>query len=310
MTDYSRQSFLGANCPLILGNAKIGLVGYGGGGSHYGQQFGHIGIGNFVVVDDDVIEESNRHRFVGSEPDDIDADDPSNSMAKVDIARRQILRGNPNAVVTALRCRWQDATNALAECDIIFGAVDSFAQRDELERFCRRNLIPYIDIGMVVTKLDNGDFAISGQVVQSLPGSHCLRCCNIVTDDRIADEADQYGDAGSEPQVIWPNGVLASTAVGFGVALLTPWCRSERRLRWLTYDGNVGTLTEPKIVSEYLAGTSCPHHPECEVGDPFADVRLWRPTPDSKEMAKQASTWLDKCLSWLRSKVLDSRHRP
>ena len=270
MYDFSRQSFLGVESPTKLSTAKIGLVGYCGGGSHYGQQFGHIGVGNFVVVDDDSIEESNRHRFIGSEPEDV-----RNGIAKVDIARRQILRGNPSANVKTINARWQQGTDALADCDIIFGAVDSFAQRDELERFCRRHLIPYIDIGMVVMKLDDGESAISGQVVQSLPGGHCLRCCNIVTDERIAEEANQYGAAGPQPQVIWPNGVLASTGVGFGIALLTPWFRPTKKLRWLVYDGNTGVLAEPAITSQYLEGIDCVHHPLSEVGDPLADIRLW-----------------------------------
>jgi len=276
MSDFSRQSFLGGNSQRVIHDSKVGLVGYGGGGSHFGQQFSHIGVGNFVVVDDDVIEESNRHRLVGSEPDDINIHDLNDNAAKVDIARRQILRGNPDAQVTALKCRWQDATEMLSECDIIFGAVDSFAQRDELERFCRRNLIPYIDIGMVVIKLDDDHFAISGQVVQSLPGGHCLRCCNIVTDERIAEEADQYGAAGPEPQVIWPNGVLASTAVGFGITLLTPWFQQPNALRWLVYDGNKGTLSEPAMISHYLDNHPCAHHPLTEVGNPFADIRDWQ----------------------------------
>jgi len=303
MTDYSRQSFLGKDSSEKLKDSKIGIVGYGGGGSHFGQQFGHIGIGHLVVVDDDFIEESNRHRFVGSEPNDLEADNLGNTRAKVEIARRQILRGNPHATVTALRCRWQEATDALSECDIIFGAVDSFAQRDELERFCRRNLIPYIDIGMVVTELDNGDFAISGQVVQSLPGTHCLRCCNIVTDERIAEEANQYGDAGPQPQVIWPNGVLASTAVGFGIALLTPWFPSTKALRWLVYDGNTGTLKEPNILSQYLVNTSCSHHPETEVGDPLADIREWQPTDQVRRPSQSKVMFLQRWISWLREKM-------
>lgn len=306
MGDFSRQSFLGANSQSIIRAAKVGLVGYGGGGSHYGQQFSHIGVGNFVVVDDDLIEESNRHRLVGSEPDDIDVLDLNNSVAKVEIARRQILRGNPNAQVVALKCRWQEATDRLAECDIIYGAVDSFSQRDELERFCRRNLIPYIDIGMVVAKLEDGDCVISGQVIQSLPGGHCLRCCNIVTNERINEEANQYGEAGPEPQVIWPNGVLASTAVGFGVALLTPWFEQSNALRWLVYDGNKGTLSEPAVISHYLEGHTCPHHPLTEVGDPLADIRSWqsefcRPRQETTRTVKHSLThWLPHLLRILR----------
>ena len=267
MADYSRQSFLGENSEEILADAVIGLVGYGGGGSHFGQQFSHIGVGNFIVVDDDVIEESNRPRFVGSEPEDVEA-----GHLKVDIAERQIKRGNPSAHIEKLAMKWQGATDQLLNCDIIFGAVDFYKERDELERFCRRNLIPYIDIGMDVQHLASGEYAISGQVIQSLPGGHCMRCCNFITDEKLKREAEKYGAAGPAPQVVWPNGVLASTAVGFGIAILSPWCTQQRLFRWLSYDGNTGELKTPTLVSEYLDGTECSHHPHNEVGDPLCDI--------------------------------------
>src|ERR1700730_12183464 len=41
-------------------------------------------------------------------------------------------------------------SGTLRRCDVIFGCVDSYRERDELERFMRRFLIPYIDIGMDV----------------------------------------------------------------------------------------------------------------------------------------------------------------
>lgn len=245
MTDFSRQSFLGIHSEKVFATTTIGLVGYGGGGSHYGQQFSHIGIQNFIVVDDDIIEESNRPRFIGSEPEDVDL-----CRRKIDIAERQIKRGNPSAKVEKLFMKWQGATNRLVHCDIIYGAVDSYRERDQLERFCRRNLIPYIDIGMDVRDLENGEYAITGQIIQSLPGGHCMRCCNFITDTTLAHEAEQYGAAGPKPQVVWPNGVLASSAVGMGVALLTPWFQQKRLFRWLSYDGNSGELKTPPISEE------------------------------------------------------------
>ena len=217
MSDYARQSFLGADSQQVLAAARIGLVGYSGGGSHYGQQFGHIGVGHFVVVDPKKIIATHRPRFVGNEPEDV-----KEGWLKVDIAERQIKRGNPLAKVQKLAMTWQEATDPLLECDIIFGAVDSYKERDGLERFCRRNLIPYIDIGMDVRALSDDDYSISGQVVQSLPGGHCMRCCQFITDEKLAREAEDYGAAGPAPQVIWSNGVLASTAVGWGVALPMP----------------------------------------------------------------------------------------
>jgi hypothetical protein len=290
MRDFSRQSFLGTESQIVLEGAKIALVGYGGGGSHFGQQFAHIGIGNFIVIDDDTIDDSNLHRFVGAEHDDV-----IQCRLKVDIAERQIKRGNPLAVVEKIPRKWQQSTSQLAQCDIVFGAVDSFLQRAELERFCRRNLIPYIDIGMDVREAGNGDYIMSGQVIQSLPGGHCMRCCNFITDRLLKREAEQYGDAGPKPQVIWPNGVLASTAVGFGVALLTPWAKQVQLFRWLSYDGNSGELRTPEIVASYLSGRVCPHHPAMEVGDPLADIR----SMSESAVKSGPASFLKRFLCWL-----------
>ena len=85
----------------------------------------------------------------------------------------------------------------------IFGCVDSYRERDELERFTRRFLIPYIDIGMDVHGAE-GKFSISGQAVLSSPGGACLWCLGILTQERITREAGTYGKAGSRPQVSTP----------------------------------------------------------------------------------------------------------
>ena len=77
-------------------------------------------------------------------------------------------------------------------------------------------------IGMDVHQAAGG-FSISGQTVLSAPGGRCLWCLGILTEDRIAREAEHYGKAGSRPQVVWPNGVLASIGVGLFVQLLCPW---------------------------------------------------------------------------------------
>jgi hypothetical protein len=35
----------------------------------------------------------------------------------------------------------------------------------------------------------------------------CLRCCEFITDEQLEREAERYGAAGGDPQVVWPNGV-------------------------------------------------------------------------------------------------------
>ncbi len=267
MSRLKRQSFLGPNCDALLEAATIGIVGLGGGGSHFAQQFAHVGIGGHVLSDGDIIDEFNTNRLVGGTLSDVEEE-----MPKIDIAQRTIRGLQPNARIVPILDRWQTARDFLKTCDIIVGAVDSVKERDELEGFARRYLIPYIDIGMDVIRLNESEFRIVGQVILSSPGEPCLWCCNVITDKRLHEEAEKYGEAGDRPQVIWPNGVLASTGVGLAIQLITPWFKNPPRFMFLQYDGNKGTVT-PNLRVEMLKGRKCSHYPANETGDPLFNIR-------------------------------------
>ena len=100
---------------------------------------------------------------------------------------------------------------------------------------------------MDVHEVGKGEFLVAGQVILSCPGVPVLRCCGLITDERLEREAEQYGAAGGRPQVVWPNGVLASTAVGLLTQVVTPWYSKAPEFIYLDYDGNKGTVTrEPE----------------------------------------------------------------
>ncbi|HXN51417.1 MAG TPA: ThiF family adenylyltransferase [Candidatus Acidoferrum sp.] len=267
MTRFDRQSFLGADSESRLYGATLGLVGLGGGGSHIAQQTGHLGIGGYVVVDPDHITETNTNRLIGGTLADLET-----VTTKVAIAKRLIRALQEQPRIIPVHDTWHNATGELKRCDIIVGALDSFKEREQLERFARRHLIPYIDIGMDVHDLGNKNYLIGGQVILSMPGKACLRCCGLLTEERLALEANKYGAAGSRPQVVWSNGALASAAVGLIAQLLTPWFKEPPEFAYLDYDGNRGTLI-PNDRMELLRNKVCQHHPSEETGDPLFDVR-------------------------------------
>lgn len=267
MSRLDRQSFLGPDSDDVLEATAVGFVGLGGGGSHHAQQLAHVGIGGFVLVDPDTIDLTNTNRTVGGTLADVEAQVP-----KAEIAARMIRGIHPGARIKALKSDWRLVLDDLKDCDVLLGAVDSFKDRDQLERFGRRFLIPYLDIGMDVLELPDGQFLISGQVILSMPGGPCLRCCQLITDERLEREAERYGGAGGRPQVVWPNGVLASTAVGIVVELLTPWHRAASSFIYMEYDGNRRTVSASHWM-KVLDGQSCPHYPPLETGDPDLDVR-------------------------------------
>lgn len=266
MSKHDRQSFLGATSEQDLRRAKVGVIGLGGGGSHVVQQLAHLGVGNYVLVDPDTIDETNLNRLVAGTLEDV-----KRGMLKVDIAERVIRAVVAEANIGTHATQWQEVSRELQTCDVLIGCLDAVAAKDQLDKFCQRFLIPYIDIGMDVHKLGTG-FLISGQVVLVTPGSPCLRCMGLVTEEALAQEARNYGAAGSKPQVVWPNGVLASTAVGLFTRLICPWTDWTSGSVFLEYDGNRGTVLPSKSFA-FLADRACPHYFPEEVGDPLFDIR-------------------------------------
>ena len=257
----SRQSFLGPDSDERIASITVGVVGLGGGGSHVVQQLAHIGFRDFVIYDDDVVEDSNLNRLVGGT-----SGDALSLLPKLDIAQRTIHGLVTGARVRGFACRWQNQPEALRECQIVFGCVDSYVGRSELEVSCRRYLAHYIDVGMDVHGTNPP--IIGGQVVQSSPGGACMRCMGYLTPARLSEEAARYGEAGARPQVVWPNGVLASTAVGLAVDLVCDWTKKRRRAEYLVYDGNKGTMLQ-SVTLNHVDLASCPHFPVADLGEPF-----------------------------------------
>lgn len=258
---FSRQSFLGENSEDLISRCTIGVVGLGGGGSHIIQQLAHIGFQRYIIYDDDVVEESNLNRLVGARTVDVSA-----MTQKLHIAKMMIYGLQPNANVKGFACKWQENPKPLRECQIVFGCVDSYKGREELEIACRRYLMHYIDIGMDVHGKERP--VIGGQVILSSPGELCMRCMGFLTDENLAAEAGLYGNAGSRPQVIWPNGVLASTAVGLAVEIVTGWTRHSLSHAYMVYDGNQATISK-SITLRNLKTVTCPHFLDTDVGDPI-----------------------------------------
>ena len=259
----SRQSFLGTNADQIIASATVGVVGLGGGGSHIVQQLAHVGFQNYVMCDGDVIVDSNLNRLIGGTVADVDA-----KRQKVEIATRLIQGLQPEAKIVPVPSRWQDDPLPLRTCDIVFGCVDGFAERRELEIATRRYLIPLIDIGMdVQPSLGDQPPRMGGQVILSIPGDLCMTCMGFLNEQTLAKEAARYGAAGRRPQVVWANGALASAAVGIAVDLLTDWTRSLRRSVYLSYNGNSHTI-QPHVRMQYLEAATCTHFSTENVGDP------------------------------------------
>jgi molybdopterin-synthase adenylyltransferase len=271
--DFSRQSFLGADSERNLADTRVLIVGLGGGGSHIAQQLAHLGVGHIALVDPQTIEASNLNRLIGATDADVQAKTP-----KVDIARRLIKGIRPWIDVEVSQTTWQAADHFLRLAHVVFGCLDGFRQRMYLESAARSFLLPFIDIGMDVTRLSEDRYTVAGQMILTLPGGPCMRCLGFLKTEHLEREENEYGDVGINPQVVWTNGTLASLAVGAFVRLMTPWFPTSRGFEWLELDGD-NQLVSRSRQPDYMASGPCIHFSNAELGDPFFQMPVQGETP-------------------------------
>ena len=160
---FSRQSFLGEDGQVAIERCRVGLVGLGGGGSHIAQQLAHVGFLNYVIFDGDYTDESNFNRLVIASEADVAVSSRRSRRHGTDSE----VRGK--ARIEAFDCRWQDRPEPLRRCDLVFGCVDSFAERRELEAACRRFLIPSSTLAWISIRSETNP-GMGGQVILSMPG--------------------------------------------------------------------------------------------------------------------------------------------
>jgi len=225
---------------------KVAVVGAGGTGSLIIQQLAHLGVRDFLLVDPDTVALTNLNRLVGGEIGDVDV------TPKVEVARRAILRVQPQAQVTALQA---DITEhgigrRVADMDFIFSCTDSHASRHLINQLSYQYRIPAIDVGVAITADDAQAVRFNGHVKMLAEGEPCLWCVNHLNAGQVRQElmnaaqraADPYvqgGDGVAQPAVISLNGVVASLAVTMFLAAVAG---VPSQPRYLAYDGNRGRV--------------------------------------------------------------------
>lgn len=219
---YQRQALaLGAQGNKSIQSVKAGVVGLGGIGSIVSQQLAHLGVSEITYIDDDILEKSNLHRVVGASVADV-------GKAKVDIASRNAKKINSQIKTKPIlgNVRAKECLEALKNCDVIFGCMDTDSGRLILAELANAYLIPYIDaaVGIIV---ENGHIAeAGGRIHVWTPDKACLNCANEIDMRVAAEELESaqemafrkrhgyvVGAHVPEPAVISLNGTVASMAV-------------------------------------------------------------------------------------------------
>ena len=242
---YDRQvRAFGLEGQAILREASVAIVGLGGTGSIIAHQLAHLGVRELLLVDHDVVDESNLNRLLGTKPSDV-------GKSKVDVAKAAVLAINPRAQCEAINGDVVDAEVAvkLLDVDFIFSCTDSMASRAVINQLAYQYLIPVIDMGVAIRLADGKISSVTGRVQMLSAGLGCLVCADGIDGQQVRWEMmspiqrqeDPYfvGASVPQPAVMPLNGVVTSAAVAMFLSALTSY-PSEARL--LHYDGIRGSV--------------------------------------------------------------------
>lgn len=169
----------GAPGQQILREMTAAVVGAGGGGSLLVEMLAHLGVGRILVVDYDVVDETNLSRIVGATAADV-------GRLKVDVARDLAARIDPDVVVDGIDgdIAYTDDGRRLLDADFAFLATDNILSRYAFNLVCHQFLLPGIQVGAKVT----GDAAGGIELIHvmerplTLEGP-CLECNGAIPPD-------------------------------------------------------------------------------------------------------------------------------
>lgn len=254
---FVRQELaLGLHGQSQLRQVRVAVIGLGGIGSLVSMQLAHLGIGELVLIDGDVVEASNLSRIVGATQSDIGA-------YKVDVAARYA-RSTGFVYVNECREFLSSQQEALiASCDVVISCVDRHLPRALLNRIAYRYCIPTIDLGTVF-RVDGAGAIIgdAGRVVVIGPGRPCLACWghidskalrieSLSADDRASEEDDGYiqGADEAQPSVIAFNTSVAGAGVTELMRIVTGFSvRSSPPVR-LAFSFSEGTVKRNSLAA-------------------------------------------------------------
>jgi len=184
--DKRTQQAFGTGTVRALSSLQIAVIGCSGTGSVVIEQLARLGVGGFVLVDPDHIEHKNLNRILNATWKDAEQ-----GIAKVDVCQRTIefLGRGQRVLPLCMNLDTPDAVRAVAECDAIFGCVDTAEGRNLANRIAAYYILPYIDVGVSLAANGVGGIAtISGAINYYAPGLQSLLERGAITEAQIRAE--------------------------------------------------------------------------------------------------------------------------
>ncbi len=134
-----------------LAEKTVGVVGVGSGGGFVAQSLAMSGVGRFVLVDDDALEEHNIVRHV--------ADRRYIGQPKTDVLAELIRQRNPDAHIQTFNGRIESHLEILAQLDLLVVGVDGEQVKYIINQACLDQNIPAVYAG-VYERGEGGDVTL------------------------------------------------------------------------------------------------------------------------------------------------------
>jgi hypothetical protein len=204
---FDRQALLlGRSGQEMLGTLNVAVAGLGGTGSLTSLALVHHGVRKLLLLDDQVLDETNMPRVPACKPTDV------GHLTKVEIAKNYVYSHAPDAKVEALPINVEsdEARPYLIEADVVVICTDNTTSRAYLNQLAQQYLIPVLDLGVQFSINDQGKVTNEiGRINLVRPGSPCLWCTGHINPARLAaesvpaaerDRADSYLRGFDDPQ--------------------------------------------------------------------------------------------------------------
>lgn len=150
------ELLIGKEGLIKLRNAKVAVFGIGGVGSYVVEALARSGVGNFILVDKDIVSVSNINRQLIATHDTI-------GKLKVDVAKQRILSINPDAKVKTYADFFMPGNLDIIDNTVtyIVDAIDTVTAKIELVIQAKMFNIPIISSMGTGNKLDPNIFEVA-----------------------------------------------------------------------------------------------------------------------------------------------------
>jgi|GEM_PF-140456 len=243
----SHAQVFGEGTVQRLRRLSVAVIGCSGTGGPVIEQLFRLGVGELVLVDDDRMEDRNVNRIPNSTMQDV-----RDKRPKVDVLADAVRRAELGTrVITLQKNLWDPETiRDVAQCDVVFGCMDTVDGRFLLNALATYYLIPYFDIGVRLDAVPEGRDRgrireVCGTMHYLQPGRSSLMSRELFTLQQVSEAGlrrrdpeahdtqvlDGYiaGVVEHRPAVISVNTFAASLAVNELLARLHPFREESNR---------------------------------------------------------------------------------